>query len=244
MTPDSQEILNHLDQYEEFMDQLEIIADMGSGKGEHSHWWATRTKEDKTPRRYTVVAIDDKVQVENRFRVNNVRQVRKDFSETGLQKNKVDLIWCYDTFQYATDPFGTLRHWWDIMREDAMLVIGLPQTTFIDDLARWQVYQPAGCYYSWNMVSLIHALAVSGFDCREGFLRQRRHDPMLWAAVYKSKHAPMDLAKTNWYDLMEKKLLPITADDCVMKIGFLRQEFLTVEWLDRQRYDLAVEMMP
>jgi len=233
-----------LELYEEFMDQLEIIADMGSGKGEHSHWWATRTKQDNTPRRYTVVAIDDKVQLDNRHRASNIRQVRKDFSETGLQKNKVDLIWCYDTFQFATRPFDTLKHWWEIMREDAMLVLGIPQTTFIDDLARWQVYQPAGCYYSWNMVSLIHALAVSGFDCREGFLRQRRHDPMLWAAVYKSKHPPMDLASTNWYDLMEKKLLPTTADDCVMKIGFLRQEFLTVEWLDRQRYDLAVEMMP
>ena len=46
MTPDSLEILSHLEQYEEFMDQLEVIADMGSGKGEHSHWWATRTKED------------------------------------------------------------------------------------------------------------------------------------------------------------------------------------------------------
>ena len=244
MTPDSQEVLMQLELYEEFMDQLEIVADMGSGKGEHSHWWATRTKPDKTPRRFTVVAIDDKSAMENKFRQNNIRQVRKDFSETGLQKNKVDLIWSYDSFQYAVDPFKTLRHWHDIMREDAMLVMAVPQTTFIDDLARWQVYQHPGCYYSWNMVSLIHALAVCGFDCREGFLRQKRHDPMLWAAVYKSKHGPMDLASTTWYDLMEKKLLPVTADDCVMKIGFLRQEFLTVEWLDRQRYDLAVEMMP
>lgn len=130
------------------------------------------------------------------------------------------------------------------MQEDAMLIMAIPQTSFIDDLARWQVYQPACCFYSWNMVNLIYALAVSGFDCREGFLRQRKHDPMLWAAIYKSKHKPMDLAKTSWYDLMEKKLLPTTADDCVMKIGFLRQEFLTVEWLDRQRYNLAIEMMP
>lgn len=236
--------LAHLELHGDFMNQIEVIADMGAGDGEYAHWWATRTKEDGTPRKYMIMAIDNQVQVDNRYRLSNVRQVRADWSKTGLQKNRVELVWCYDSFQFAVDPYATLAHWWDIMREDAMLVIAVPQTAYIDDLSRWQVFQPAGCYHSWNMVTLIQALATSGFDCREGFLKMQRHDQMLWAAVYKSKHPPMDRAETTWYHLLEKKLLPVTAEECVMKLGYLRQELLTVEWLDHSRYNLAIESMP
>jgi len=238
------ETLLNLNNHEDFIDQLEIIADMGSGSGEYSSWWANQIKADGTPYKRMIMAVDNKIQLDNKNRSSNIRQIRTDWDKTGLQKNRVDLIWCYDSFQYAVDPFTTLAHWWEIMREDAMLVMAVPQTAFIDDLARWQVFQPPGCYYSWNMVTLIQALATSGFDCREGFLRMKRHDNMLWAAVYKSKHAPMDRSKTTWYDLMEKKLLPITAEQCVMKLGYLRQEMLTLEWLDHQRHNLAIESIP
>ncbi len=148
------ETLLNLNNHEDFIDQLEIIADMGSGSGEYSSWWANQIKADGTPYKRMIMAVDNKIQLDNKNRSSNIRQIRTDWDKTGLQKNRVDLIWCYDSFQYAVDPFTTLAHWWEIMREDAMLVMAVPQTAFIDDLARWQVFQPPGCYYSWNMVTL------------------------------------------------------------------------------------------
>lgn len=241
----AQSVLDMLAIYDDFMSQLEVIADMGSGAGHHAKWWATQDPVvGGRPYRYTVLAVDDQVALDNRNRQTNIRQIRQDWNDTNIQKNKVDLIWCYNSFQHAIDPFKTLAHWWDIMREDAMLMLAIPQSSWIDDLSRWQVESKSGTYYSWNMVTLIQALATSGFDCREGFLRQRQHDPWLWAAVYKSKHRPMDRRNTTWYDLLEKKLIPVAAEPCIMKLGYLKLEHLTVEWLDRQRYDLAIEMMP
>lgn len=238
------EVLETLCNYNDFMRQLEVIADMGSGAGHHSKWWASMRDEDDKPLNYQILAVDNDVQLDNRNRMKNVRQIRQDFSATSIQENKVDVIWCHNSFQYAIDPFATLTHWHKILTPSGMLIISIPQFNYIDDLSRWQMYQPSGCYYSWNIVTLIQALAVSGFDCRDGFFRQRRHDQFIWAAVYKSQHAPMDRATTTWYDLAEKNLLPVTAQACVEKIGMVRQEFLTVEWLDHNRYDLAVESLP
>lgn len=241
----AQEVLGTLINHEDYMSQLEVIADMGSGAGHHSLWWAEQqlSKMNKT-RSYTVLAVDDVIAMDNRNRRSNIKQIRKDWNDTGIQSNKVDLIWCHDSFHLSVDPFATLRHWNQVMSENGMLLISLKQNAYIDDLSRWQVELQHSCYYSWTMTMLIRMLATSGFDCREGFLRQRRHDPYMWAAVYKSKHAPMDRRTTSWYDLLDKKLTPVTIDQCIMKLGYVKQEHLILEWLDHQRYDLAVEMMP
>ena len=238
------EVLSTLANYDEFISQLEIIADMGSGSGLYSQMLATMELDDGTKVMPTVMAVDNKVQLDNKYREKNIRQIRQDFSETTIQENKIDLIWCHDSFQFAHDPWKTLRHWHKIMSPNGMLLMSVPQSSYIDDLSRWQVIQQPKCYHSWNMVNLIQHLATCGFDCREGFLRQRRHDPLLWVAVYKSEHQPMDPADTSWYDLMDKKLLPVTAEKFIQATGYLRLDVLVVEWLDRNNYDLAVEMMP
>ena len=54
----------------------------------------------------------------------------------------------------------------------------------------------------------------------------------------------MDPRSTTWYDLMEKKLLPVAAEQCVEAIGFCRLDMLVVEWMDHSVFNLAVEMMP
>lgn len=241
----SQEVLDTLATYEDYMSQLEVVADMGSGAGHHSAWWAKQELSSvNKSRKYTVLAVDDAVALDNKNRSSNVRQIRKDWDATGIQPGKVDLIWCHDSFHLSIDPVATLRHWNQLMADNGMLIISLRQNTYIDDLSRWQVDLQHGCYYSWTMTMLIRMLATCGFDCREGFLRQRRHDPYLWAAVYKSSHAPMDLKTTKWYDLLDKKLTPVSVDQCIMSFGHVKQEYLMLEWIDHQRYDLAVEMMP
>jgi len=82
-------------------------------------------------------------------------------------------------------------------------------------------------------------LAVNGWDCRDGFFKKDANDPWLHAIVYKSEVAPMDPLTTNWYKLMEKQLLPETADASILKYGILRQRDLVLPWLDKSNTWMA-----
>jgi len=43
----------------------------------------------------------------------------------------------------------------------------------------------------------------------------------------------MNPRQTSWYDLIEKKLLPESAETSIMKHGYLRQQDLLIPWLDK-----------
>lgn len=233
-------IVNH----EDFISQMTTIADMGSGDGTHSKWWSSISLSDGRTINPVVLAVDDTVQIDNRNRAPNVRQISTDWDHTNIPSGKVDLIWCHDSFQFSTNPFQTLSHWYDVLNDNGMLVLSVPQTAYIDDLSRWQIEHKSGCYHSWNIVNLIYTLATSGFDCRDGFLRMRRHDPFIWAAVYKSPIQPMNPRTTSWYELAEKKLIPESAIECVNLYGYLKHEFLDLRWIDKQNFNVAIESIP
>jgi hypothetical protein len=142
------------------------------------------------------------------------------------------VLWCHNAFQYAIDPIGTLSRWWHIASDGAMLAIVVPQTTNYQ--ARQQVFsQPNGVYYHHTVVSLIHMLAVAGWDCKSGFFKKESNDPWLHAVVYKSSHEPMNPKTTTWYELVDKRLLPESADACINRHGELRQQELMVPWLNK-----------
>lgn len=238
------ETLMLLDAREDFMSSLGIIADMGCGKGEHSAWWADRKDENGKSRKLVIFAVDKVLRLDNHNRRPNVRFIKEDFSDTTIAKGKVDVLWCYDSFQFATNPVKTLRHWWDIMSPDGLLYIAIPQMNYIDDLSRWQMTNPTGCFWPHNMASLIYLLAANGFDCHDGHFKQRRHDPLIHLCAYKSQCKPMDLDKASLYDLNDMKVLPKSVSDCVQKFGAIRQEHLILPWLDGSLSDLSIESIP
>ncbi len=245
--PDSLPVLTLLGQHHDFMQSLSSIALMEDATGDDAVWWSDyRTDEtDKSSR------LDIKISVygqHNRIRnVNkrsNMRFANCDVSATGAEPESYDLIWAKNCLNTVTDPLQTLRHWWSLLKEDGMLCLSVPQTAFIDDLSRWQIHSYSGQYFSWNMVNLIQMLAVNGFDCRNAHFKQQRHDPHIWAAVYKSSNRPMDPKTTNWYHLQAANLTPPSLDACIQSFGYVKHEFLKVEWLDHSIYDLAIESVP
>lgn len=240
----SLQTLTLLDQRTDFMDSLSVIADMGCGKGNDAAAWADRVDENGKPRKLFVFAVDKILQIDNHNRRQNVRAVKEDFSNTTIAKNRVDVLWCYNSFQYATEPVKTLRHWYDIMSENGLLYIAIPQSNYIDDLSRWQMINQSGCFWPHNIVSLIYLLAACGFDCREGHFKQRRHDQMIHLCAYKSPYKPMSLDDANLYKLDELKLLPLTISKCIEKYGAIKHEFLQLEWIDGTISDLAIESIP
>lgn len=228
--------LNMLFEYDDFMASINTMVDLGCGAGLDLEWWATRTTRDDNPLPLNIdcIGVDLEKQLTVSKKYPNITYQSTDF-ETEIHPKKkrlFDVLWCHDSFQYAVNPIQTLSRWWHIASDSAMLAIVVPQTTNFQ--ARQQMFsQPSGVYYHHTLVSLIHMLAIAGWDCRGGFFKKNLNDPWLNAVVYKSVHEPMNPKTTTWYELVDKKLLPESADVCIGRHGELRQQELMLPWLDK-----------
>lgn len=230
--------LESISAYDDFMDGLSVICDMGCGHGLDISWWANATYVDDDnntqKRNYKCFGVDlDTSRVTNR--PPNLRLLTSDF-ETNQKIKPIDLLWSHDSFRYATNPLGTLKLWNQQMSTNGMIVLMVPQMVNI-------VYNSPvvrtfpGSYFSYNITNLLYMLAVNGFDCKDGHFIKYPNDAWIHCVAYKSDIEPMDPKSTNWYDLANKGLLPDTADKCIEKYGYLRQELLQTHWLNGQYID-------
>ena len=232
----SLQTLNAFYEYDDFMESIATVVDLGCGNGLDLEWWATRTTRDEVPIPLNIrcVGVDllDQLPVARKY--SNITYQKTDFESEIFTPSdrKFDVLWCHDAFQYCVNPLATLAKWWHMTSDGGMLAIVVPQTTnvFRKKLA---FSQQSICYYHHTLVSLIHMLSVTGWDCRDGFFLKRPDDVWLHAVVYKSSTAPMNPSTTTWYDLADTNLLPETAKDSVMKHGFLQQQDLILPWIDK-----------
>lgn len=233
----SLQILNLLYEYDDFMDSIKVITDMGCGAGLDIHWWATAHTRDDPPKPhdylcYAVDVVPEKIESQTKH-LKNVKVISKTFEQTVLPR-LTDVIWCHDAFQYVINPLQTLSVWNSQMNTDGMLIICVPQSQGYE-YNRFVTKSQSGCYYNYSLVNLMYMLAVNGFDCREGFFLKKQNDPWINTAVYKN-HSPMDPATTSWWDLADQQLIPDSAIESLNKHGYVRQEDLVVRWLNKDYY--------
>ena len=237
----SLQTLEQIYEYDDFMLSIEAVADMGCGDGLDIEWWATRTTRDDNPKplnlKCTGFDLRDRLNLSQRY--NNLQYQIQNFDDPiAVYKKTFDVVWCHDAFQYSINPLATLVNWNKIMNPNGMLALILPQTTNLE--FNVQAFdQEDGCYYNWTTISLIHALAVSGFDCRDGFFKKMPGDPWLHAVVYKSEHAPMDPRTTKWYDLIDRGLIPDSLAAGILRHGHARQRDLILPWIDKSLHSFA-----
>lgn len=228
--------LNVLYEYDDFMESVSTVLDLGCGDGLDMKWWATRTTRDEVaqPLNIRCIGIDLRESIPITNSGLNIGYQQGDFENNILvtKRTQFDILWSHDSFQYSVDPIRTLSYWWSIAAENAMLVLVVPETMSIER-RQLAFYQPAGCYYHHTMVSLMHMLAVSGWDCRSGFFKKEPNDPWLHAIVYKGSQEPLDPKKTTWYDLADRQLLPDSAVQSIQRYGHLKQQDLVLPWLDK-----------
>lgn len=231
----SLDILNALQEYDEFMESINTLVDLGCGLGEDIEWWATRTTRENNPKplNITCVGVDRIDQTFVPRKNKNVSYQCTDFENNiDLPSNtKYDVLWCYDAFQYCINPIETLVKWRNITNDNGMLVIVVPSTIGVHH-RQLAFTQQSGCYYHHTMVSLIHMLALTGWDCASGFFLQKQNDPWIRAVVYKSNQEPLNPKTTTWHQLSELNLLPESASKSINSYGYLRQQDLVLPWLD------------
>ena len=237
----SLQTLNAMNQYNDFMESIATVADLGCGTGEDLEWWASRTTNDDNPEplniRCTGVDFVNQLRVKRKY--SNIVYQNVNFEEEIFPpKEKFDILWCHDAFQYCVNPLATLGKWWHIVSKGGMLAIVVPQTTNYYQKKEFFT-QSSGCYYHYTIPNLIHMLAVNGWDCREGFFLKQPNEEWLHAIVYQSNYQPMDPKTTTLFDLAEKKLLPDSAVASINAHGYIRQQDLVLPWLDKSLHSLG-----
>ena len=122
--------LDSLYEYDDFMDSLRVVADMGCGSGLDIEWWATRETRDDPPEphNYICYAVDINPSiVEDRIsNLSNLRVMPGDF-EQKIVPRSIDMLWCHDAFQYVKYPLQTLKLWNECMNPNGMMIITVPQ---------------------------------------------------------------------------------------------------------------------
>jgi hypothetical protein len=188
------------------------------------------------PYNYNCFAVDNDpnklAQIPN---LTNIKKINRDFSDPAIIPVSVDLMVAHDSLQYSHNPLATLRNWNELMTENGMLVLSVPQSNGVE-YNRYYSRTYDHCYYNHTPTSLIYMLAVNGFDCRDAYLLKKFQDPWIDIAVYKSNIKPMDPATTSWFDLIDAGLLHPTIVNSINRHGHLRQEEIVMPWLDRENY--------
>lgn len=235
----SLQTLESIAAYDDFMDSLSVICDMGCGYGLDIAWWANSTYIDDSdkvqPRNYKCYGVDLNTNKVN-TQLDNLRLITQDFEDPIRNMPFIDLLWSHDSFRYALNPLGTLKLWHSMMNENGMICLIVPQTVNVT-YNKLVTRTFPGSYYSYNITNLMYMLAVSGFDCRDGHFVKYANDPWIHCVAYKNDIGPLDVKTTSWYKLSDLGLLPKTADECISKYGYLKQELLQTHWLNGQFID-------
>ena len=235
----SLQILNLLYEYDDFMDSINIVADMGCGAGLDLAWWAqAMTRDDPpAPHNYICLAVEQNPErIEQSVReLPNVRVIPNNFESVCIPR-LVDLMWSHDSFQYAINPVHTLGVWNQQMNTDGMLVLCVPSSQSYQ-YNRFRSRGYSGCFHNYTVLNLMYMLAVNGYDCRDGYFLKQTNDPWINAIVYKNQ-PPLDYATTTWWDLVEHGLVPDSVAQSVVRYGYVRQEDLLVRWLDKDFYQV------
>ena len=238
----SLEILNLLYDYDSFLDSLGVIADMGCGSGLDAQWWATlETRDDPPePRNYRVYAVDRNLgQVNDDTKTTpNIVWLNHDFEGSVQLPEKADLIWAHDSFQYVTNPIGTLASWNRQMNDNGMLVMAIPQSiNYIHNRLNFKT--ESYIYHNYSISNLVYMLAVNGFDCRDAYFYKNAQTNWLYVAVYKAME-PMEPTTTSLYNLIDKNLLHDSIVQSVYDNGFIKNSDILYPWLDKDFYKAAV----
>lgn len=234
--------LESLYEYDDFMESVGSIIDMGCGKQMLDlEWWATRTTRDENPIPLNIrcVGVDkhDTPSIVNQY--PNLAYYKSDFNNPPEQKKSgFDVVYSHNSFQYSLNPLQTLTAWNHIANPGGMLILSVPQTTNLIH-NQLSVYTEPCTYFHYTFANLMYMLSVTGWECADGHFYKSPTDPWLNLIVYKGTHGQLDPSTTTWYDISDRGLLPQCASDSIFRFGHVRQQDLVLPWIDKNLIDYS-----
>jgi SAM-dependent methyltransferase len=226
----SLETLQLLEKYEDFMQSVSVVYDMGCGAGFDTQWWATQINP-RTERPYNIqcyaLDIDKRLKIHLR---DNLKFVQGDFEQydPGI---KADLIWSHDSFRFSVNPLTTLKTWNKQLNPGGAIILITPQSSIKDDQGVQHPRTLSYSYFNYNITNLMYMLAVAGFDCRTGHFYKKPNDPWIYSMVYKTNNPELDPKNTSLGDLVDLNVLPDSAVVGIKTTGEIRQEDIFTHWI-------------
>jgi SAM-dependent methyltransferase len=225
--------LNFLQQiygYPEMLESIDSVLDVGSRDGHDAFWWAMCDDGDETnpiPLNINVTALDKNPIWNTDFEHKNINKVKGDWDEITFDK-KFDVVWAHSVLQEAKDPLKFLHKMNKVCSDGGVLCLSFPSNvnTFYGEPDH-RVYDTATHHIT--IVSLIHMLALSGFNTRDGFLHKQPNTNIINAFVYKDSNDIYDYNEKTISDLLE--LMPEICSEQINKFGYLTNKGLLLKWL-------------
>jgi SAM-dependent methyltransferase len=234
--PIAKHLFSYLEDYDDLMDSVTMIADMGCGPGNDIFHFANLKTPEGTSRNIKCLGIDKDIKQFRPGTPRNLKLIQADFETVKLPQN-ADIIWSFDALSYTPSPLTALRNFANNLHDSGMLFITVPQYTSIVDNRLITVCLD-NTLHDFNICNLIYMLALAGFDTQDGFYYKQPNIPFITAAVYKSEAGPLDTT-TNWYNLMEQGLLPRFVAECVNAFGYPIAQKIILKWLDGRLIDFS-----
>lgn len=222
--------LNQIYQYPEMMESVASVLDVGAGDGHDSFWWANADDGDErnpAPLDILVTAFDKDPKWNEQYQHKNIKHLTGDW-DTIEFKEKFDVVWAHSVLQESKNPLKFLHRMNTFTSDGGVLCLSFPTTinTFYgepDHRVYPLVTQPI------TIVNLIHMLALSGFNCREGFLYKQPNTNIINAFVYKDSNEVYDYNEKTIYELVD--FLPESCEQQLNKYGYITNKNLIIKWL-------------
>lgn len=234
----SNNFLELLYQYPEMMESIDNVIDVGCGKGYDSLWWATIDDGDTDnpkPLNIKVTAIDKDNNLAKEVDHTHIEFVQGDWDKVTL-KDTYDVVWAHCVLHEAKDPLQFLHTMNRFCALGGMLCLSFPTTinTFYGE-PDYRVYDQAS--HSITLPGLIYMLALSGFNCNDGFFLKQPNTNIINAIVYKDKEEVYGYGEKTLYDLEE--LLPESCNKQLEKFGYITNKGLLLHWIDGSLIDYS-----
>lgn len=227
----SNNFLELLYQYPEMMESIDNVLDLGCGKGYDSLWWANTDDGDPDnpqPLNIRVTAVDKEDNLSDDVDHENITFIQGDWDTVKLDET-FDVVWAHMVLHEAKDPLRFMHRINSLTAQGGMVCFSFPTTvnTFYGDPDH-RVYDTAS--QSITMPNFIHMLALSGFNCKDGFFLKQPNTNIINALVYKDTDDVYYYGEKRLYDLMD--FLPDSCCRQLDKFGYITNKGLLLQWIN------------
>lgn len=206
------------------------VCDFGCGDGNNTQWWCDQAPYDKDQpyRNHTKVSgIDLLSKNTDKFDFT-----QGDILDMSYEDDEFNVGWCHHTLQQLKDPTQGLLEMRRVMTDYSLLFVTVPQA-LDTEFGRLKTKFDQFDRTSYTLPILIRQLAMTGWNCREGYFNKIFNNRNIYAVV-KPKRGwvePSDPHELTIYDLMDREVLPKSTDKMIKDKGYFDETALMLTWM-------------